>query len=139
MSEYTIFSKRLKAQLEKNKISQRELAEKTGITEVTISRYISAQRIPKATEIVKIANILNCSCDYLLGNENKREISLSTAIWYLEMNRPFEESEWQKTIDISIRALKLQMGMKKYCDSNDCTDCRIDGICTKTFMLDELQ
>ena len=56
MCEYNILSKQIKKQLEKNNMSQRELAEKTGITEVTISRYVSSERVPKATEIVKIAN-----------------------------------------------------------------------------------
>lgn len=75
MNEYNILSKRLKELLEKNNMSQRELAEKTDITEVTISRYVSAQRIPKATEIVKIADALNCSCDYLLGIEKEKSIA----------------------------------------------------------------
>lgn len=72
MKESVILDKRIKEQLEKNKMSQRELAEKTGITEVTISRYVSAQRVPKATEIKKIADALNCSCDYLIGNKDKK-------------------------------------------------------------------
>ena len=71
MKEYIILGNRIKEQLLKNKMTQRELAEKTGITDTTISRYISSQRIPKATEIIKIAVVLNCSCDYLLVNQEK--------------------------------------------------------------------
>ena len=66
MSDYSIFSERVKLQLEKNNISQRELSEKTGITEATISRYVSSKRIPKATEILKIAKVLNCTSDFYL-------------------------------------------------------------------------
>ena len=39
MKEYNIFAERLKNILS-NKMTQRELAEKTGLTEVTISRYV---------------------------------------------------------------------------------------------------
>ena len=125
MSDYSIFSERVKLQLEKNNISQRELAEKTGITEATISRYISSKRIPKATEILKIAKVLNCTSDFLLGIDSKgiKNISLKDAIYNLEMNRPFMESEWQKTIDIAINAIEKQIQIEKYCSSTSCEEC----------------
>lgn len=66
MAEYKIFAERLRKILS-YKMTQSELAEKTGLTEVTISRYINGQRVPKATEIAKISQVLNVSCDYLLG------------------------------------------------------------------------
>lgn len=62
-----IFSSRIKETLKSRGISQRELATRSGITEVTISRYVSGARIPKGTEIIKIAAALNVSADYLLG------------------------------------------------------------------------
>ena len=70
MTEYNIFAERLKEILS-DKMTQSELSKKTGITEVTISRYANGQRVPKATEIVKIAQALNVSCDYLLGYDEK--------------------------------------------------------------------
>ena len=141
MNEYNILSKRLKELLEKNNMSQRELAEKTDITEVTISRYVSAQRIPKATEILKIADALNCSCDYLLGfqNELPKETELETAIQNLKVFKTFLDNKWKNNIDVAIEALKLQMSMKKHCSSHDCNDCRTKGMCARTFLLDELQ
>ena len=65
--EYFVFGERLKEIIEERGMTQRELAEKAGITEATISRYLSFQRVPKATHVLKIANALKCSCDYLLG------------------------------------------------------------------------
>lgn len=47
-------------------ISQRELAARTGITEVTISRYINGARIPKATDLLVIARALNCDIESLM-------------------------------------------------------------------------
>ena len=77
MKEYNIFAERLKNILS-NKMTQRELAEKTGLTEVTISRYVNGQRVPKGTEIVKISQAINVSCDYLLGVvDNEKDYKMS--------------------------------------------------------------
>lgn len=54
-------------------ISQRELSEKVGCTEVSISRYISGERVPKGTIVVKIANALGVSTDYLLDKKYESE------------------------------------------------------------------
>ena len=108
MCEYNILSKQIKKQLEKNNMSQRELAEKTGITEVTISRYVSSERVPKATKIVKIAKALNCSCDYLLGlqDELSKETEMETAIHNLKVLRIFLDDKWKNSIDIVIQAIE---------------------------------
>ena len=50
-------------------MSQRELSDKTGITEATVSRYVKGERIPKGPAIVKMAAVLDVTCDYLLGLE----------------------------------------------------------------------
>lgn len=56
---------RLKEALERRGMTQRELAEKLGITEVSVSRYMSGDRTPKATILAEIAEILHVSIDYL--------------------------------------------------------------------------
>lgn len=91
MNEFMIFSERLKlAMKHNNKMKQSELAEITGLTEVTISRYVNGQRTPKAHEIVKLAKALNTSCDYLLGvsedmnGEKIGTISVEKALRYCE-------------------------------------------------------
>ena len=131
MSNYSIFGERVKLQLEKNNISQKKQTKKTGITEATISRYISSQRIPKATEIFKIAKVLNCTSDFLLGIDSKgiKNISLKDAIYNLKMNRQLMESEWQKTIDIAINAIEKQIQIEKYCSSINCEECSKYGKC----------
>ena len=50
--------KSIKEILEAKGMSQRELAEKTGITEVTMSRYINGNRVPKAPVAMCIARVL---------------------------------------------------------------------------------
>ena len=49
-------------------ISQRELAEKVGCTEVSMSRYISGERVPKAPIVVKIADVLGVTVEYLVSD-----------------------------------------------------------------------
>ena len=52
-------------------MTQRELANKVGITEASLSRYIGENRTPKGTVISNIANVLRTTTDYLLGLETK--------------------------------------------------------------------
>lgn len=65
-----IFIERLQKIINKKDITQRELAKLTGVTEVTISRYLSGERKPRIEIISKIAEVLNVSIDYLLGNSD---------------------------------------------------------------------
>ena len=39
-------------------MTQRELADKAGITEVSMSRYIKGDRVPKGTTLANIAGII---------------------------------------------------------------------------------
>jgi transcriptional regulator with XRE-family HTH domain len=61
------FGERLDLVIRLYGITQRELAERCGITEVTMSRYINNQRVPKASEIIKICRETHISADFLLG------------------------------------------------------------------------
>ena len=64
-----VFCERLRILIKSTGITQKELAKKVGCTEVTLSRYITGERVPKATIVVKIANALGVSVDYLIGNK----------------------------------------------------------------------
>lgn len=46
----------------------RELAEKAGITSVSISRYRSGVRMPSATTLKAMADALNCHMDELMAD-----------------------------------------------------------------------
>ena len=66
---------RISELLYKTGMSQRDLAEAIGVTEVSMSRYINGARTPKAPIVSKIAEVLNTTTDYLLGNESTKEES----------------------------------------------------------------
>ena len=55
--------------LKKKAMQQKELAECIGLTEATMSRYISGVRDPKPEVLANIATALHTTSDYLLGIE----------------------------------------------------------------------
>lgn len=65
----TAFAVRLSEMLKKRKMTQREFAERIGITEASVSRYTSGKRIPRATIIMEMEKILGVSAGYLMGQE----------------------------------------------------------------------
>ena len=67
MKEYEVFAKRLKFMMKTRSTTNKELANKIGVTEATISRYLKGDRIPRGTEIAAIAKEFDVSSDYLLG------------------------------------------------------------------------
>ena len=56
-------------------MKQTELAKKVGISNVTICRYLTAERIPRLDVVIKIASLFNVSVDYLLGLSNDKVIN----------------------------------------------------------------
>lgn len=59
--------------LESKGITQRELAEAIGTTEVSVSRYVNGDRIPKATTCIEIAKVLDCEFEDLYSVENPKQ------------------------------------------------------------------
>lgn len=62
-----MFKDTLKKERKKMKLSQEELASKLGIGKTTICNYETGVRNPDSNMLVKIANVLNVTTDYLLG------------------------------------------------------------------------
>ncbi len=58
---------RIKKILDNQGMTQRELAEKAGVTESAISRYVRDERIPQTLILIGICDTLHVSSDYLLG------------------------------------------------------------------------
>lgn len=58
---------RIKSLRIQSNITQRELANKIGLTPKMISFYENSERIPPMDIIVKFVSIFNVSADYLLG------------------------------------------------------------------------
>lgn len=65
------------------KISSRELAKNAGITEVQISRILSGKSIPKITVLQKIANALETTVSFLVGESDLPEKKFEEEFIYL--------------------------------------------------------
>lgn len=50
-------------------MTQKELAERVGVTEAAMSRYVAGTREPKPETLANIATALHTTSDYLLGLE----------------------------------------------------------------------
>jgi transcriptional regulator with XRE-family HTH domain len=65
-------SRRLKVALFEAGMSCRELARKTGSSPNTIFLLVNAGCTPRADTLVKIADVLECSVDWLLGRAKQQ-------------------------------------------------------------------
>lgn len=62
------FGERLKEEMAKRGLTQRETAAGAGTTEATLSRYLGGERKPEGLAVLRgLAAFLNVSSDYLLG------------------------------------------------------------------------
>ena len=70
-----IFRLRLRELLDEQKWSQKELAEKCGLTAATISRWLSGTNVPDIQGVVNMSKAFNVTTDYLLGVSSIRNSS----------------------------------------------------------------
>lgn len=67
--ECNFFNNRIKELREEKGLSQRELANKTGIKQANISRWEAGLVVPNIIDIWTLAEFFDCSIDYLVGKE----------------------------------------------------------------------
>lgn len=74
LEEYLkIFAERLKKlRIEKN-LTQQELADMIGTVKSTISQYETCKREPVLSILIKLANALDVSIPYLIGESDDRK------------------------------------------------------------------
>lgn len=82
----------LKQLRKSNKLTQKELAENIGVSEITIRSYESGRRLPNSETLVKLENYFNVSGAYLRGETEEKE----RMIW--------DDQEIMKTIHEEIPA-----------------------------------
>jgi transcriptional regulator with XRE-family HTH domain len=107
----TITGDRIKNTLEQLDMKQKDLADAVQVSEVSISRYISGERIPRSNILSKIAKVLHVSMEYLSGetsdierinNERLREGKGIKSQVYIEIA---EEAEKKKIPPEKLRKL----------------------------------
>ena len=68
------FGKRLRTLRKEKDLTQKELGQMIGVGRTTISEYESGKIVPRQDGLVKLAEILGVTVDYLTGNHEVREI-----------------------------------------------------------------
>ena len=66
-----ITGEKIHALLKRKGMTQKELAKRAGLTEASISRYITGDRTPTSANLATIAGILGTSFEFLLDKEEK--------------------------------------------------------------------
>lgn len=63
------FAKNLVYLRKQKDFSQRELAEKVGVTQVAISQYESGESVPRINIAMKLADVFGVTCEELCGKD----------------------------------------------------------------------
>jgi hypothetical protein len=66
-----IRTQRLLKKFKESKLSQTEICEKTGITKGALSSYLKGRYFPKQQALDKLAEVLETTVDYLMGNNEE--------------------------------------------------------------------
>lgn len=63
------FAKNLSDLRKQKNFSQRQLAEKVGVTQVAISQYESGESVPRINIAMKLADVFGVTCEELCGKD----------------------------------------------------------------------
>ena len=121
-----IFISRLDQARKEKGLTQRELANRVGVTEVSMSRYVNGARVPKGPIVVNIAKALGVSVDYLVGTSSVKK----------------RQTNADRIRNMSDEELAEFLAYNAYCEEcyveKDDSCCYPDGTCKKKH-LDWLQ
>ena len=75
-----IFAERLRAARELRKMSQSDLAEKTGLLPSAVSHFETGRRSPSFANLKALSDALRVTTDYLIGRSDAMNVSSSVAM-----------------------------------------------------------
>jgi len=75
MYNATIISERIKGSAKKRGLTVKAVLESSGVNWNFMSSTLQAGSMPKADNLAKIADQLDCSVDYLLGRTDNPEVN----------------------------------------------------------------
>lgn len=67
-----IIKQRLNKLKKEMKLTQKELSEITGVPQYSVCRYLSGERVPNVSNLVRLARALNTTPNYLVGFEEDK-------------------------------------------------------------------
>lgn len=80
------WKEKVKELMEKRGINQKELSKLSGITESSISRYLSGERVPRIDIIVNLSRALEVDPDYLLDDSRQNDDSYESLAFAIARN-----------------------------------------------------
>lgn len=96
------FKERVRELLIEQNMTQKELCDEIGISEVTLSRYFSGERSPVTEVLANMATALHTTVDYLIGKtENPNYVDLYSR----QLCRDAERMD-KEEIDLLIKELR---------------------------------
>ena len=107
------FKNRVEILLKLKGITQRQFAEKLGVSEVTVSRWLTLGangRNPSVPTVQKISEVLATTPDYLLGKEKKEKKTSATSDDGVNLGELLAGTPLTATAVIAIVALAKAMG-----------------------------
>src|SRR5205085_11846805 len=77
--EKQIVADRIRQLIEQSRLTQAQVAAKSGLTPAAISHFVTGQRTPGTSAVRRLADALNASVEYILGRDEEPKVSGPTA------------------------------------------------------------
>ena len=106
----------LKRIIDEKGVQQRWLAEAVGVTEVSMSRYVSGERIPKAPIAIRMADALGVNVKDLYGWESEKRTEERTETHACDCNSRSAQPERLTDDDFETIRIHLNAQKEKLCN-----------------------
>lgn len=70
-----MFTERFREIIQSHDITPYRIAKDTGISQGLMAEYNRGEKIPTVNNLIRIADYLDCSVDYLLGRTDNPEVN----------------------------------------------------------------
>ena len=74
------WQEKVKQLMQEQNINQKQVSQRSGITEASVSRYLKSERTARIDIIVNFAKALNVTTEYLLNEDDETELEPYTEI-----------------------------------------------------------
>lgn len=96
----------IKRIMELQNMSQKELAEKSGLTEASISKYINDERTPRIDAIVSISHALGVDVKTLIDDSEDNNIKATFESMKLAIARGLDDLSLEERAELASYILK---------------------------------
>ena len=102
----SLISERIRQQRKEKGLTQADLAELLGMSEMTIRRWEAGKSSPRIDELQKVASMLETSVEYLIGIDERQNIELIRPKTRAEEKKSLSMGYWGNVLDNARIAVK---------------------------------